>query len=227
MSSTSSTADAYYLGVVIPSAPPPVQGLPSEVAQLWEVERLSGAEELWDPAILGYIVREAARTMMMPLPPLEHEGDWALRRIGLLAAYGASLSGVPDDSHDRIVGYVAWEDRARSTSVLSCAVHPDHRRQGLATWLVHTLADLLQIQMGCQQQQGQPPCAPTRRLLARVREGYVAAQLFLKKAAFKCYKTKANHYDDPPDGCYFFERHLTACYASGARDERLQPGVPS
>lgn len=211
----------YFVGTVPQAAGP--EAYQSDLRGLWECERLSGMEEMWEPPILDYLVKDTAEGMGRRLPRLKQQDKAG--RFGLLAMFAKSLEG--KEPLARVVGYVLWEDRARNSSLLSVAIHPEHRGQGLGRWLVAEVVDLVQRQMGLA-----PPAEtnPERKFLARARAFELGSQLFLKKCGFQCYKSVEGHFDDPPDDGYFFRLQLSPCpkpHQSSALPSSSCPGNSS
>lgn len=175
----------------------------ADLKGLWECERLSGSDDLWEPQMLDYLVKDTAKGMGLKLPGARD--SYAPSRLGLLAVFASPLAG---DVPPEVVGYVAWEDKHKNSSLLSIAVHPRHRRQGLGRWLMAEAVDLVQRQMGL------VPAGetnPTRKLFVKVRARSVVDQIFLKRCGFECYRLGVDGFEDPPDDAYYFRLQLSPC----------------
>ena len=87
---------------------------------------------------------------------------------------------------DEVVGYVVYEMHAASLEVLNLAVAPDCRRQGVGAKLVDKVVS--KIYSGRR-----------TRVEVAVREGNLAAQLFLRDSGFKATAVERGHFDNGED----------------------------
>lgn len=93
---------------------------------------------------------------------------------------------------DCVVGYAVYELCQRRIYLTNLAVHPRHRRQGVATSLLSKLKAKLH---------------PERRtsIRCKVREGNLPAQLLLRSCGFLCVDTLRSAYRENDEDAYFFE----------------------
>jgi ribosomal-protein-alanine N-acetyltransferase len=93
---------------------------------------------------------------------------------------------------DKVLGYVIYELCHHRIYLLNLAVHPQYRRQAVASTLISKLKAKLH---------------PDRRtsIRCKVRESNLPAQLFLRSCGFLCVDTLRSAYQENDDDAYFFQ----------------------
>lgn len=94
-----------------------------------------------------------------------------------------------DLESDDVVGFMVYEVHKYSLRILSIAVHPDRRRQGIATRMVGKLTGALSDKRNCVE--------------AVVGEWSLGTQLFFKAAGFEAECVLRNFYHNGADGYAF------------------------
>lgn len=94
-----------------------------------------------------------------------------------------SCIGMVAECNHRIVGFMIYELHKAKLHVLSFAVDPDFRRQGIGSQMIENLVAKLSQQR-------------RREIVLEVRESNLSAQLFFKKMGFKAVSVLRSHYDD-------------------------------
>jgi ribosomal-protein-alanine N-acetyltransferase len=139
----------------------------ADVPALVALERASGMEEIWSVEQFRYLITS------------RQEGCRVARR-----------EGSP-------LGYAAFRTDDREPIVLSVAVAPGQRRQGLGRRL---LDDLLSLSYFRQK-------ASARTY---VRESSLPVQLFLKACGWRCEGIRPGAFDCPPEDAYLFRRQTAS-----------------
>lgn len=90
-----------------------------------------------------------------------------------------------------VAGFMIYELRRTSISLLSIAVHPDYRRIGIGTALIAKLLTKLNH-------------VRRNQIDVQVRETNLGAQLFLRDLGFRAVAVVSNYYDDSDEDAYLF-----------------------
>jgi ribosomal-protein-alanine N-acetyltransferase len=114
---------------------------------------------------------------------------WAREDIHVALAQRNCIGCVYDVDQE-IRGYMLYELQPGSLNIDNIAVHPDYRRQGIATALVQRLKDKL---------------SQDRRthITTMVSEHNTAAQLWLRACGFRCIRVHRAHFGQSHDGYEF------------------------
>lgn len=102
-----------------------------------------------------------------------------------------NVIGMVAEHQDLIIGYMIYELHRDSIHLLSIAVHPDFRRQGVGTAMLAKLASKLQLQQN------------RTKITTMASEINLDAQLFLKEHGFRATEVVKDHYH-PGEDAYFF-----------------------
>ena len=92
-----------------------------------------------------------------------------------------------------VVGYIVYKRmKIRELWLLNLAVHPDHRRRGVARRLIEALKEKLR---------------PERRtrIVEKVRETNLAAQLFFRSQGFRAVGVERRAFEDTGEAAYVME----------------------
>ncbi len=100
--------------------------------------------------------------------------------------------GMVAEIDDEVVGYMVYELRRREIELLSFAVHPKYRQNGIGRTLIERLIYKLDF-------------AHRERIIAEVREKNLQAQLFLRGMGFLCTQVLRDHYEDSTEDAYLME----------------------
>lgn len=103
--------------------------------------------------------------------------------------------GMVAERDGEVAGFMIYELHETLIHVLTFAVHPTYRRQGVGTAMVEKLASKLQLQR-------------RTRLVLEVRETNLDAQLFSKKLGFRAESTLKSFYTHSPEDAYLMVRTL-------------------
>ena len=85
---------------------------------------------------------------------------------------------------DTVVGYVGSQTVLGETDMMNIAVHPDYRKQGIATELIRTLIDALSRQ-------------GSHSLMLEVRQTNEPAKNLYTALGFECIGIRKNYYRNP------------------------------
>lgn len=85
---------------------------------------------------------------------------------------------------DRVLGYIGSQSVLGESDMMNVAVHPEHRRQGIAAALVETLADRLEE-------------AGNSSLTLEVRASNASARALYEKLGFSQIGLRKNYYRNP------------------------------
>lgn len=96
---------------------------------------------------------------------------------------------------EKVVGFVIYELYKDGIHVLSFAVHPDFRRQGIGSQMIEKLIDMLLA-------------GGKSRIMLAVRETNTDAQLFFRKNGFKAIFILRNYYEDTPEDAYCMQLQI-------------------
>lgn len=142
---------------------------------------------------IRWMMAKADTAGMVEVEQLCFDAPWTGREF---AAYVRrdGASGLVALQGRTLVGYVLFESRRKRTAVDNLAVHPDHRRQRVATRLLGSLLPQLHN-------------AGIRRVTAAVREDNLEAQLFFRANGFRAHVLR-NYFHEPEEDAYEFELAL-------------------
>lgn len=145
------------------------------------------------PAIRWAIRRDMPA--MTEIERLSFEFPWTEQDFTNALRHRNCIGMVIELGDDNVVGFFVYELFRNRIHVLNLAVHPNWRRMGLGTTIVHKLRSKL---------------SPQRRtkLVVEVRETNLAAQLFFRSCEFKATKVLRDYYKESPEDCYLFEHRL-------------------
>lgn len=100
------------------------------------------------------------------------------------------------ESAGRVVGYLFGRAAADEAEVLNLAVHPDHRRRGIARALLTAALDRF-------------GSGGARNAYLEVRAANGEAQAFYRNMGFQEQGRRRRYYDDPPDDAVIMGRPIT------------------
>lgn len=98
---------------------------------------------------------------------------------------------------EQVVAYEIYELRKHALDILSMAVHPDFRRQGLGAALIEQLMSKLHQDR-------------RTRITGDVRERNLEAQCFLRSVGLRAVQVLRHHYDNTAEDCYRFAYRVPA-----------------
>jgi ribosomal-protein-alanine N-acetyltransferase len=114
--------------------------------------------------------------------------------------------GMVAECGDRVVGYVIYELHKSKLHVLNIAVHPPLRRKQIGAQLVGKLISKLSSHR-------------RSRITLEVREGNLAAQLFLRSLGFLATRVLRGFYEDTEEDAYVLEYRLPGEDSGETADE--------
>ena len=94
-------------------------------------------------------------------------------------------------AEDKLLAALLYTVKSGNCALRRLAVHPDHRREGLAKYALQTLT-------------GPRSLTRCRAFTARVRESWLPAQLLLRSADFRCDSIERGRYTEPREDAYLF-----------------------
>ncbi len=100
--------------------------------------------------------------------------------------------GMVAEEDDKVVGSMIYELHKTRLHILNFAVHPDHRRKGIAGAMVSKLLGKLSHER-------------RNRIMLEVRETNLDAQLFFKHVGFKAISVLRDFYDDTVEDAYLMQ----------------------
>ncbi len=100
--------------------------------------------------------------------------------------------GMVAEIDDEVVGYMVYELRRKEIELLSFAVHPKYRENGIGRTLIERL--IYKLDFGRRE-----------RIIAEVRERNLTAQLFLRGMGFLCTQVLRDHYEEATEDAYLME----------------------
>lgn len=103
-----------------------------------------------------------------------------------------SVVGMVAEYDERVVGYFIYELHKTRFSLVSMAVHPDFRHQGIGRAIIAKLVSKLS-------------CERRRRITSEVRESNLDAQLFFRACGFRATGVLREFCDDTGEDAFVFE----------------------
>ncbi len=100
--------------------------------------------------------------------------------------------GMVAEINEDVAGYMVYEIKRREIELLSFAVHPKYRRNGVGRTIIERLIAKLDYQR-------------RSRIVVEVRERNLPAQLFLRGMGFLCTQVLRNHYETATEDAYLME----------------------
>ena len=100
--------------------------------------------------------------------------------------------GMVAERGDQVVGFMIYELHKNQLHVLNFSVHPEMRRTGVATQMIHKLIGKLSHQR-------------RNRILLEVRETNLPAQIFFRKVGFRAVSVLRDYYDDTTEDAYVMQ----------------------
>jgi ribosomal-protein-alanine N-acetyltransferase len=100
----------------------------------------------------------------------------------------ANIGMVAEIGED-VVGYMIYGLHKNRIDLLTLAVHPSFRKQGIGRSMIEKLISKLEYQR-------------RNRITTEVRETNLAAQLFLRQMGFRATDIRRNAYDNTPEDAY-------------------------
>ena len=96
---------------------------------------------------------------------------------------------------DAVLGYIGSQTVLDESDVMNVAVHPDHRRRGIAEALVRALSDALREKGSC-------------KLTLEVRASNAYAIALYEKLEFKQIGLRKNYYRNPKEDAFILQKEL-------------------
>lgn len=115
-----------------------------------------------------------------------------------------NVIGMVAERDDRVLGQMIYELHRNRLHLLTLAVHPDFRRQGIGRQMMEKLQGKLSEQR-------------RSRILLEVRETNLDAQVFFRSRGFRAISVMRDFYDDTPEDAYLMEFHHTAAAVVAVR----------
>lgn len=101
--------------------------------------------------------------------------------------------GMVAEMDDEVVGYAIYEIHRNRLHLLKIAVNPNLRRCGIGSMLMDNLAGKLYSNL------------PPHRIMLKVRETNLDAQLFFKKLGYRAISVLRDFYEDTTEDAYLME----------------------
>ena len=111
-----------------------------------------------------------------------------------------NIIGMVAEHRDLVIAYMIYELHRDSIHLLSIAVHPDFRRQGVGTAMLAKLASKLQYQS-------------RSKITTMASEINLDAQMFLREHGFRATEVVRDHYHPGEDAYFFVYRQPVATSA--------------
>ena len=120
--------------------------------------------------------------------------------------------GMVAEHDDRVVGFMLYELSKHAIHVLDFATAPEIRRRGVGTQMVQRLVRKLSSQR-------------RTRIVLKVRETNLAAQLFFRARGFRAIAVVHGWYEETPEDAYRFQyRYATKYFELVTRIGRFMEG---
>lgn len=105
--------------------------------------------------------------------------------------------GMVAERNEEVVGFMIYELHKTRIHILSFAVHPNHRREGVGRAMTEKLVSKLAYQR-------------RNRIVLEVRETNLGAQLFFRDLGFRATGVLKGFYEDTPEDAFLMQyRHVT------------------
>ena len=136
-------------------------------------------------------IRWMIRRDMPEVLAIEHAGfdfPWSEEEF-LRVLRQRNCIGMVAELGERVVGFMIYELHKSKLNILDFAVHPEFRRQGVATQMVEKLAGKLSSHR-------------RTRIILHVRETNLPAQVFFRAQGFKASEVVREHFADTSEDAY-------------------------
>jgi ribosomal-protein-alanine N-acetyltransferase len=112
--------------------------------------------------------------------------------------------GMVAERNEEVAGFMIYELHKNRIHILSFAVHPDYRRQGIGRSMIDKLASKLAYQR-------------RNRIVLEVRETNLDAQLFFRQLGFRATSVLRSFYEDTPEDAFLMQYRVAL--ETAANDE--------
>lgn len=117
--------------------------------------------------------------------------------------------GMVAERNEEVAGFMIYELHKTRIHVLSFAVHPDFRREGVGKAMIEKLISKLAYQR-------------RNRIVLEVRETNLDAQLFFRQLGFRATGVLKGFYEDTPEDAFLMQfRHVSEQAAEVNANQRL------
>jgi ribosomal-protein-alanine N-acetyltransferase len=115
--------------------------------------------------------------------------------------------GMVAERNEDVAGFMIYELHKNRIHILSFAVHPDYRRQGIGRSMVDKLVSKLAYQR-------------RNRIVLEVRETNLDAQLFFRQLGFRATSVLRSFYEDTPEDAFLMQYRAAAETATNEESRR-------
>lgn len=143
---------------------------------------------------------------VMPIELASFEYPWTVEEFLRVRRIRSCIGSVFERDHI-VLGYVLYDLRKSSISILNLAVDPCVQRQQIGSKMIKRLIDKLSQQR-------------RRAIVVKVRESNVAAQLFFQHCGFRCVETIRNAYDDSGEDAYVMRYRIESWNSDESESEQ-------
>jgi ribosomal-protein-alanine N-acetyltransferase len=105
--------------------------------------------------------------------------------------------GMVAERNEDVAGFMIYELHKNRIHILSFAVHPDYRRQGIGQSMIDKLVSKLAYQR-------------RNRIVLEVRETNLDAQLFFRQLGFRATSVLRSFYEDTPEDAFLMQYRVTS-----------------
>lgn len=106
-----------------------------------------------------------------------------------------NVIGLTAEHGERVCGYIIYELQKGRIVIINMAIHASCQRRGIGRAIIGKLASKLRL-------------GHRTRLVAKVRESNLDAQLFFRALGFRATGLERDLYEDSPEDAYVFEYQL-------------------
>jgi ribosomal-protein-alanine N-acetyltransferase len=119
--------------------------------------------------------------------------------------------GMVAERNEEVVGFMIYELHKTRIHILSFAVHPEFRREGVGKAMTEKLVSKLAYQR-------------RNRIVLEVRETNLSAQLFFRQLGFRATGVLKDFYEDTPEDAFLMQFRQTAEEAMGVESNKRFAG---
>jgi ribosomal-protein-alanine N-acetyltransferase len=116
--------------------------------------------------------------------------------------------GMVAERSEQVVGFMIYELHKNRIHILSFAVHPEFRRQGVGRAMIDKLVSKLAYQR-------------RNRIVLEVRETNLHAQLFFRQLGFRATSVLRSFYEDTPEDAFLMQYRTTSAPENQGETRRM------